>query len=482
MAQNRNYTMARAPKKRARLDNLTKGLLIAFAVVGIILAYIGGNFIFNLVKGWTITALPGAPVAPTTDPNATAVANQPGQTNDTNLTPWNGKSRVNILLMGLDYSTERETRGLNEKLTDTMILVTIDPISQTIGALSIRRDLWVEIPEGFGYDKINTAYSKGEINNLPGGGPGLAAETVENLLGIDINYYAVVNLDTFVKLIDEIDGITITFTTRLKADWEGNGNVYWIEPGTYTLPGSHALAYARCRSDCGDELGDVGRGNRQMEVITAIRDRILKFDMLPTLISRAPALYQELSAGIKTNMSLDDAMQLATLMVKIPRENMTTYNITYDECEPQRISYNGYPYDVLIPYPDKLRLLRDKMFSSGAATAPITLATGDSLTLAKSEGARIQVLNGTLTGDLADTTAALLQSQGLNVVSTGNTDATTYTKIVITGAAPYTASYLQNLMAVSGNMIVYHFDSSAGADVIVYLGDDWVGNSALTQP
>jgi LCP family protein required for cell wall assembly len=482
MSQNRNYSMARAPKKKPRLDNATKGLLIAFAVVGILLAYVGGKFIFNLAKGWSVTSLPGAPIVPTSDPNAVATAGAPViQTSGAESKPWDGKSRVNILLLGLDYSTERATRDMTQKLTDTMILVTIDPISQTIGAMSIRRDLWVNIPEGFGYDKINTAYAKGEANNLPGGGPGLAVETVENFLGVDINYYAEVNLDTFVKLIDEIQGVKITLNSRMLADWNGSGDRFWIEAGTYTMPGQYALAYARCRKDCGDDTGDVGRGGRQMEVVKAIRDRILDFNMLPTLISHAPALYNEISSGVKTNMSLDQAIQLMSLMVKIPRDNMTTYNIDYTMAEPQTISFNGYAYDVLVPYPEKIRVLRDQMFGAGAATAPIALGTNDPLAISVDENARIQVLNGTMTGDLADKTADFLRSKGLNVVSTGNADYTTYTNIMITGAAPYTASYLQNLMSISNNLIVYHVDSNAGADIIITLGDDWVGNPAMSQ-
>jgi polyisoprenyl-teichoic acid--peptidoglycan teichoic acid transferase len=482
--------MAHKKKKRAPLDNLTKGLLLAFAVVGILLAVLIGKLAYQLVSGWTLTSLPGAPVAPTTDPNATAVTVQ-NFSGDASSKPWDGKSRVNILLLGLDYSQERANRANPEdgKLTDTMILVTIDPMSQTIGAISIRRDLWVEIPHGYGYDKINTAYRDGLASNQPGiTGPGLAEETVENLLGVDINYYAIVNLDTFVKLIDDIKGVKITIAAPMLLDWEGNGKNFWIQPGTYTIPGRYALAYARCRTEpndqsinCGDDQGDIGRGARQMQVIKAIRDRIIDFNMLPTLIAQAPTIYQDVSAGVQTDMTLDQAIQLATLMIKIPKENMTTYNIDYTMVEPQNIVHNGVYYSVLVPVPEKIRVLRDQMFSAGSAAAPYAVGSNDTLTLALKENARIQVLNGTMTGDLADRTAAKLKAQGLNVVSTGNTDATTYTKLVITGTAPYTLAYLQSLMSVSSNSIVYHFDPAAEVDIIVYLGDDWVNNPALTQ-
>jgi anionic cell wall polymer biosynthesis LytR-Cps2A-Psr (LCP) family protein len=153
MTQNKNYSMARTPKKRARLDNTTKGLLVAFAVVGILLAYFGGKFIYNLASKWSLTSLPGAPVD--TSGGSVAQVATPTQglqsSSGTTAKAWDGKSRVNILLLGLDTSTTStsEDRSGPPK-SDTMILVTIDPLSQTIGALSIRRDLLVNIPEGVG--------------------------------------------------------------------------------------------------------------------------------------------------------------------------------------------------------------------------------------------------------------------------------------------------------------------------------------------
>ncbi len=474
MTQNKNYSMARRPRQKKGLDNLTKGLLVAFVAVGLLLAFFGGRFVYNLVKGWTLTSLPGAPVAEV-NPQGTALPNINLQANNTTTAKaWDGKSRVNILLLGLDYSNERANRDLNQKLTDTMMLITIDPLSQTIGAMSIRRDLWVTIPQGFGKDKINTAYAKGEINNLPGGGPGLAVETVEEFLGISINYYAEVNLDSFVKIIDEIGGVTVNIQSRMLADWKGDGNRFYLDPGTYTLPGSYALAYARCREDCGDDQGDIGRGTRQLEILNAVRNRIIRFDMLPQLISSAPALYQELSDGIKTNMSLEQAVQLATLVIRIPQDNLKTYNIDYTMAEDQIILKDGYAYSVLVPYEDKIHILRDQMFADeGSAAAPIVTGTSDPLALALMENARIQVLNGTLSAGLADTTAEYLKAKGLNVVGTGNGESTDYTTLTLTSTTGYTLGYLASLMQVPSTRIFSHPDANASADIIITVGNDW---------
>ena len=93
--------------------------------------------------------------------------------------PWDGANRVTMLVMGLDY---RDWEGEGPSRTDTMMLLTMDPVSRTAGMLSIPRDLWVNVP-GFDYGKINTAYYLGELYNLPGGGPGLAIQTVEAATG-----------------------------------------------------------------------------------------------------------------------------------------------------------------------------------------------------------------------------------------------------------------------------------------------------------
>ena len=188
MNQYNSRSMARTKNRKPELDKTTKILLAAFAVVGILLAIIGGKFLFNLVKGWSLTSLPGAPVVSGNNSNP---SNTPGSALQTSNAPkaatWDGKSRINILLLGLDYTKERAATEGGPNMSDTMILITIDPTSKTLGALSIRRDLWVNVP-GHDYNKINKAYWWGEVDNLPGvGGPGLAMQTVEEFLGVPIN-------------------------------------------------------------------------------------------------------------------------------------------------------------------------------------------------------------------------------------------------------------------------------------------------------
>lgn len=357
---------------KKKLDTPSLVILIVCAVLGIILAFFAGRFVFNLVKSWSLTDLPGAPVAAVNTGTNTSTVTTPEVPVQANSGPaaaaWNGKSRINILLLGLDYSTKRQSTGQGSPLSDTMILVTVDPLTRTIGAMNIMRDYWVDIP-GFEFNKINSAYKLGEDYDLPGGGAQLAMDTVEALLGVPIDFYARVDFKAFETIIDEMGGVPITITQRMLLDWKGNGNKFWIEPGTYVLPGNYALAYARTRDKAYGE-GDVDRGKRQMEVIKAIKDRVLNLNTLPTLISRAPAIYAEISAGVQTNMSLDQAIQLAYLMAQIPSENLHTFSPGYTVAEPLKTP-DGI--DVLRVMPDRLREVRDQMFvEPGVAAAPLT--------------------------------------------------------------------------------------------------------------
>src|SRR3970282_842043 len=131
---------------------------------------------------------------------------------------------------------------------------------------------------------------------LPGGGPGLAMQTVENLIGVPVPYYAVIEFSAFERFIDEIGGVEIGVPERMKISPLGRDSI-WLEAKGYRLDGQEALAYARARKTDG---GDFDRAERQQQVMMAVRDQILELDMVPVLLARGPALYQDLREGLKT--------------------------------------------------------------------------------------------------------------------------------------------------------------------------------------
>ena len=222
---------------------------------------------------------------------------------------WDGASRINILFIGLDYRDWQANEG--PPRSDTMILFTIDPLTKTAGMLSIPRDLWVNIP-GFGYSRINTAYPSGEGAQLPGGGAGLAMKTVEQLLGVPVHYYAQMDFNTFIDLVNRLGCITVVPEEKLVLDPVGSGtdHVVITPGGERELCGWKVLAYARTRKT---EGGDTDRSRRQQQVIFALQKKIFDPEVFPSLILQAPQMYSELSSGIHTNMPLEDAIKLAML-------------------------------------------------------------------------------------------------------------------------------------------------------------------------
>ncbi len=267
--------------------------------------------------------------------------------------PWNGKTRVTILLLGLDF---RDWQGaVGAPRSDTMILLSVEPVTKKVSILSIPRDLWIDIP-GFQHNRINTAYSSGEGNRLPGGGPGLAMKAVESLVGVPIQYYAVVDFGTFERLIDEIGGVDVLVKERVKISPIGRDS-HWLDAKPYHLDGPDTLAYARTRKGSG---GDFSRAERQQQVALAILDRVVGFDMIGTLIAKAPILYQQLATGVRTNMSLDEMISLAWLGVSIDKANIRQEVIS----PPNMVGFHTTDTgaQVLRPVPSEIRKLRDELF------------------------------------------------------------------------------------------------------------------------
>ncbi len=460
------------------LTPLKVGLITLFILVAMFAAYFAYTRAYDFFLSFTLAKIPGLAIlnTPTMAPNldgTPAPTARPTQSSGPAPKPWDGASRVTVLVMGLDYTDTRQQEDPGPPRTDTMILLTIDPLTKTAGMLNIPRDLWVNIP-GYDYAKINTAYPLGIAYDDPsGGGPGLAMKTVEELLGVPINYYAIIDFSAFEQFIDDLGGINIAVTQQMAVDPIGQGNTIDLKPGNYLFDGPTALAYARARHTDG---GDFDRAQRQQQVILAIKDRIIELGPAK-IAARVPEIYAEISAGIHTNLSLDDALRLGWMVLDIPGENVSQGAIAPPKAVMIAKSPDG-TQDILIPVPDQVRLIRDQVFASSNMASP-GLSSGDARANMQAEGASIVVSNGSSAQGLAADTQAYLQSQGANVVGTQNSDYTTYTRIIDYTGKPYTDRYLVDLMKITPYSIEFNYDPNSQVDVLVILGDDWAGNNPM---
>ena len=456
---------------------LKAGLLSLFVIAAIIAAYFAYTQSYKFFLSFNIARLPGLAIQtnPTMSPvidGTPASTPVPTSASDPAPVPWDGASRVTVLVMGLDYRDWEAGNG--PPRTDTMILLTIDPLTKTAGMLNVPRDLWVSIP-GFEYGRINTAYPLGIAWDVPGGGPALAMQTVEELLGVPIDYYAIIDFYAFEQFIDELGGINMTVSSEITVDPIGKANTIVYEPGNYLFDGPAALAYARARHT---EGGDFDRALRQQQVILAIRDRIMELGPAK-VAARIPALYNKLTAGIHTNLSLDDALKLGWLALDIDISTIQRGAIAPPKAVSMAtINSAEGAQEILVPVPDQIRLIRDQVFASTNMASP-GIKSGDAQANMQAEAASIVVSNGTYVEGLASTTQSYLQSQGANVVGTQNSEYTTFTKIIDYTGKPYTDRYLVDLMQITPYSIFSQYDPNSQVDVLVILGDDWAGKNPM---
>lgn len=447
----------------------------AFGVMLIASAVLVFSTVRQLAANWTGVGLPElfAPQRSATadpeSPDSSGVADESAPSLEQDTPEWNGTDRINILVMGLDFRDWLEGDG--PPRTDSMMLVTVDPITKSAGMLSIPRDLWVEIP-GFEHNRINTAYFLGETNRLPGGGPGLAMATVENLLGVSVQYYAVIEFSAFERMIDEIGGVEVLVPERMKISPIGQPS-FWLDPKGYRLNGAEALAYARARKT---EGGDFDRAQRQQQVMLAIRSQILEVNMVPRLLARAPALYNELRDGIHTNLTFDQMVALGMLAVQVSPDDVRRGVIAPPDMVLLETHFDGA--QVLKPIPDAIRALRDQIFTGTGAIAPSVPETA-ATEAAQVEHARLAILNGAGLEGLATDTADFLSAQGLNVIQIDNADRHDYDKtriIVHSQQFPYTLRYLADFLGLSDGQILRPVTPLPDVDLTIILGWDWANS------
>jgi polyisoprenyl-teichoic acid--peptidoglycan teichoic acid transferase len=470
----------RKPNKGAgRLSRITMtpvlwGLLVVFLVTLIATVYLTYTVVHDVTAAGGSSNNP-----PSLSLGENPLENQPGININAPLqaqngpapVPWDGANRVSILIMGLDY---RDWEGEGPSRTDSMMLVTMDPVSRTAGMLSIPRDLWVNIP-GFGYGKINTAYYLGELYDLEGGGPGLAVETVQELLGVDINYYAQVDFAAFETFINQIGGIDVDIPYEITVDPIGPHNTVTLAQGVQHLDGPTALAYARNRETFGS---DFDRADRQQQVVMAVFDQATSLGALPKLLANSPTIYNNLRSGIHTNLTLKEIISLAWTVAQIPKENIKKGLIGPNEVT---ISVSPDGMDILLPDMDAVRAVRDQVFATTSGIAPAATAyVSNPEELRQAESATVSVLNATTTPGLASETTDFLNSKGINVTVTGNAEEQSDTTVIIdyTGK-PYTVQYLVELLGIQPNSIYSRYDPNSQVDIAILLGADWAANNTM---
>ncbi|MCK2000248.1 LCP family protein [[Brevibacterium] frigoritolerans] len=225
-----------------------------------------------------------------------------------------------MLFLGVDGDTFKANRS------DTIMLGIIDPENSKVSLLSIPRDLRVEIPGEAGHDKMNAAFAIGGVD--------LTAQTIEEVFGIPIEYYATINFKGFQEMVDAVGGIEVDVEKDLSFSDRITHTRFSLEEGIQNLNGIEALNYARFR---GDGEGDFGRMRRQQQVIRAIVDQTISFRSIPKIID----IIEVVDNNFTSNVSYKDLGLLALKMRNLQGNSIETIKL---DASPDMI--NGVSYVV----------------------------------------------------------------------------------------------------------------------------------------
>jgi LCP family protein required for cell wall assembly len=459
------------PKNRLSSGRQWRKWLMSGGIVGLSLLIAGGGLLFAQAFSNTNKVFRGTGQAAALNASADHVK-------------LNGedKGRVNFLLLG--------NGGLGHEapdLTDTIIVASIDTVHKTAVMLSIPRDLWVQ-NNGTNPSKINAVYElakyneAGKMDNTNNNtkavlaGFDAADKTVENVLGIDINYNVLVNFTSFKQAIDAVGGVTVNVPEQLydpTMAWENGGNPVLAAAGTQQMNGTSALRYVRSR----ETSSDFARSQRQRSVILALKSKVLTAGTLSNPL-KVSGLLNAMGDNLVTDMSLAEGMRAYDLTKAIDNAKVQTVDLV---TPPNGLVTTTAISNASVAVPragtfeyGDIQKYVDALFNPPQTAKAGTTTTTNST---KAETANIAVLNGTTRAGLAGTRAATIKAAGYNVSQIGNAPSQGFAQTVVVDLGhtsnPKTRAYLESLYGVKATATLPDPSIPPGnADFVVILGSD----------
>lgn len=389
-----------------------------------------------------------------------------------NLLKGEGSGRVNILLMGRGGGSHDAP-----DLTDTMMVASIDPINHTSTLISLPRDLWVNV-NGAGVMKLNAVWETGEFKYLGKQAAGstdpkaiqagydLVDQTVEDVLGIDINYNMMVNFQAFQQAVDTVGGVNINVPSDLvdpTMAWENHNNPVLAQAGPHAFNGQQALLYVRSR----ETTSDFARAQRQQALLVALKSKIISLGTLSNP-SKLSGLINSFGNNVQTDLSLSNAQRLYTITKGIKDANVSTVGLA-DDGNNYVTGGNINGQSVVLPKAGLFQYGQIQQFIRSQLKDPFIVK----------ENAKVLVLNGTLLPNLATNKANELKSYGYNVVAVGNTPSGGYAHTMLIdlnrskNKNKYTRHYLEQRLGVTSSTIMPD-DSiqTNGANFVIIIGND----------
>ncbi|WP_100400345.1 LCP family glycopolymer transferase [Bacillus sp. FJAT-44742] len=249
------------------------------------------------------------------------------------------KDHFSVLFLGVDTDDPNENSR-----ADALILATFNREDSSIKLLSIPRDSLVDIPGRQNRDKINHAHAFGGVD--------LTIDTVENMLDIPVDFYTKMNFHGFVDIIDALGGVEVDVPFDFETHGtEGSANMVYFEEGRQHLDGEEALGYVRMRKQ--DPRGDLGRGERQQEVMEAVIRRAGSISS----VARYDDVLDEIGNNMSTNLSLGNILSLHPYAQSL--DSIETVNLSGSDLTQNGVYYYQVSEDSLQEARDRLKVHLD---------------------------------------------------------------------------------------------------------------------------
>ena len=420
-----------------RMHSLRGRNVIDYLILGLVtLALIGGYAtLYRQSAPWA--SLAARMFAPFSSKAQTTSASDP-------VAPaWSGTDRLNVLVLGVDTrDSDPSTQN-----TDTMLVMSIDPLNKTAAMLSIPRDIYIDRP-GTYQGKINGAFGFG--------GARLAERLVSDLIGVPINSYTIINFEAFNRIIDGVGGVLVDVRRPLR-DEEYPTSDFGIErvsiaAGPQLMHGDVALRYARSRHD----TNDYSRAMRQQQVIGALRTKLAQPDALRTL----PSLVDGVGTTVETDFDPANTLPLARSATGIASADIQSDVLypcggDYPHCELTVSNDNGF---YLIPNGPRVRDLAAALFYDPRI---------------RQEGAHVEVQNSGARSGTAKDVGERLNARAYAITSVTDAASAKSAVVLRNSGKRYTAEQLAKIL---GNIPIETASSDgSGPDIIVRVGSDFRG-------
>jgi polyisoprenyl-teichoic acid--peptidoglycan teichoic acid transferase len=362
---------------------------------------------------------------------------------------------VNILVLGIDLPLDLPDGASSNDVfagrSDTMLLVHLDPDTQSVNVLSIPRDTQVDIPD-LGIEKINYANAAG--------GAKLSAQVVsQNLNGVSIDRYVRVSTGAFREMVDLVGGIEVYVPERMEYEDQTQKLKIDLQPGHQLLNGAQAEQFARFRNDLN---GDIGRVQRQQQVIRALREKISS----PAMITRIPQAVELFREYIDTNLTTEEMLALADFGMALNQENFRMVML------PGRFST---PSESLASYWIMDPPAKDEVMQQYFNVSSIAAVTQNH----DHKALKVAIQNASSNPHLGSQVATYLEAQGFSNVYVVEdwSETQTETQIIAQRGDLESARMLEMVLGLGD--IVPASTGELSSDLTIRVGDDWLAKPRI---